>query len=143
MVVWQYMTAIQFQRTFGLPHPVATIFLFLLFEWRTVSPLHLPPHIFDERNVKLKATVFAVHAVLTYEWHPKLKILMDVPLKDIGDARAFILQEAISRMRAGKVNIKPGFDGEYGKIEIFVSFPKELLTSVRNESMHFVIFGNT
>jgi PHP family Zn ribbon phosphoesterase len=56
---------------------------------------------------------------------------MDVPLKDIGDAGSSILQEAVSRMRAGKVNIKPGFDGEYGKIEIFISFPKELLASVR------------
>jgi uncharacterized protein (TIGR00375 family) len=51
----------------------------------------------------------------------ELIILMDVPLKDIGDAGSPILQEAISRMRAGSLYIKPGFDGEYGKIKIFDS----------------------
>jgi uncharacterized protein (TIGR00375 family) len=59
----------------------------------------------------------------------ELKILMDLPLKDIGDAGSPILQAAVSRMRAGKVNIKPGFDGEYGKIEIFGSSPRELPAS--------------
>ena len=27
--------------------------------------------------------------------------------------------EGVLRVRKGKVNIKPGFDGEYGKISIF------------------------
>jgi len=54
-----------------------------------------------------------------------LKILTDVPLKDILDAGLPLLQEAISRMRSGNVYIKPGFDGEYGKIKIFGLSPKE------------------
>ena len=57
----------------------------------------------------------------------ELIILMDVPLKDIGDAGSPILQEAISRMRAGSLYIKPGFDGEYGKIKIFDSASRPLL----------------
>ena len=56
----------------------------------------------------------------------EFKILMDVSPEDIGDAGSPILREAISRMRAGNVRIKPGFDGEYGKIKIFGSFPKGL-----------------
>ncbi|MBM4135583.1 MAG: DNA helicase UvrD [Nitrospira sp.] len=46
-------------------------------------------------------------------------ILMDSPISDIASAGSTILSEAISRMRAGKVHIAPGFDGEYGKIKIF------------------------
>ncbi len=41
------------------------------------------------------------------------------PISDIESAGSTILSEAISRVRAGKVNIAPGFDGEYGKIKIF------------------------
>jgi uncharacterized protein (TIGR00375 family) len=46
-------------------------------------------------------------------------ILMDVPLDDIERAGTPLIREAISRMRAGNVNIAPGYDGEFGKVRIF------------------------
>lgn len=46
-------------------------------------------------------------------------ILMETPLDDIERAGTPLLREAISRMRSGRVNIIPGFDGEYGKVKIF------------------------
>ncbi len=49
----------------------------------------------------------------------ELGILIDIPLSDIEEAVSPYLREAIARMRAGKVNIAPGFDGEYGKVRIF------------------------
>jgi PHP family Zn ribbon phosphoesterase len=49
----------------------------------------------------------------------ELAILMDVPLCDIERAGSPLLREAIARMRAGRVRIAPGFDGEYGSIRIF------------------------
>ena len=49
----------------------------------------------------------------------EFRILMDTPLPDIEKAGSPLIREAISRMRAGKVHIIPGFDGEYGKIGIF------------------------
>lgn len=49
----------------------------------------------------------------------EFKILIDSPLSDIEDAVSPHLREAIARMRSGKVNIAPGFDGEYGKVRIF------------------------
>ncbi len=49
----------------------------------------------------------------------ELKILMDLPLEEIGRAGSPLLKEAISRMRAGNVHVAPGFDGEYGKITVF------------------------
>lgn len=49
----------------------------------------------------------------------ELKILLDVDLKEIEKESSYELKEAIDRVRNGKLNIRPGFDGEYGKIKIF------------------------
>jgi len=49
----------------------------------------------------------------------EFRILMDTPLEEIEKAGSELLMRAIERMRAGKVSIKPGYDGEYGKIRIF------------------------
>jgi uncharacterized protein (TIGR00375 family) len=49
----------------------------------------------------------------------EFSILMDVPLDDIERASTPLIREAVSRMRAGKVHIAPGYDGEFGKIRIF------------------------
>ena len=38
---------------------------------------------------------------------------------DIERAGSPLIRKAITRMRAGKVHITPGFDGEYGRIKIF------------------------
>lgn len=45
-------------------------------------------------------------------------VLMDCPVEDIAGAGSHRLAEAISDVRSGKVNISPGFDGEYGKIRL-------------------------
>jgi uncharacterized protein (TIGR00375 family) len=49
----------------------------------------------------------------------EFKILMESPLNEIAEAGSPLLSEAIGRMRSGNVHIAPGFDGEYGKIQIF------------------------
>jgi uncharacterized protein (TIGR00375 family) len=49
----------------------------------------------------------------------EFNILMDASLDDIERAGSPLISEAVSRMREGKVNIVPGFDGEFGKIKIF------------------------
>jgi uncharacterized protein (TIGR00375 family) len=49
----------------------------------------------------------------------EFRVLLDFPLDDIERAGSPLIREAISRMRAGKVHITPGFDGEYGRIKIF------------------------
>ncbi len=46
-------------------------------------------------------------------------ILLDIPLADIAQASSPLIAEAISRVRTGNVSIRPGFDGEYGIINIF------------------------
>ena len=64
---------------------------------------------------KVNAIYFAMLEQLGNEFG----ILMDVPLDRIEQAGTPLIREAISRMRAGKVNIAPGYDGEYGKVRIF------------------------
>lgn len=49
----------------------------------------------------------------------ELEILLTTPLKDIAAAGPPVVAEAIARMRAGRVHISPGHDGEYGRIRIF------------------------
>lgn len=52
-------------------------------------------------------------------------ILLDVPISQLKSAGFSTFAEAISRVRNGKVKISPGFDGEYGKIEIFSEVEKK------------------
>jgi uncharacterized protein (TIGR00375 family) len=49
----------------------------------------------------------------------ELKILLEVDLNGIKSQASPELSEAIGRMREGKVKIRPGYDGEYGKVKIF------------------------
>ena len=46
-------------------------------------------------------------------------ILREIPPEDIRKAGGEVLAEGIRQLRAGEVVRKPGFDGEYGKIELF------------------------
>ncbi len=60
-------------------------------------------------------------AVETYErmirnLGPELAILREVPVEDIRKAAGPLVAEGIRRLREGKVERTPGFDGEYGKI---------------------------
>jgi len=50
---------------------------------------------------------------------PELYTLLDRDVPDIDKAGVPMFAEAVQRMRAGRVKISPGFDGEYGKVEIF------------------------
>ncbi|MCG9967293.1 UvrD-helicase domain-containing protein [Pelotomaculum terephthalicicum JT] len=49
---------------------------------------------------------------------PELFILREAPLNDIELAAGPCIAEGIRRLRCGKVEIQPGFDGEYGRIKI-------------------------
>ncbi|MCM8801000.1 MAG: endonuclease Q family protein [Candidatus Omnitrophica bacterium] len=49
----------------------------------------------------------------------EFEILMKVSEEDLQKNLPYKIAEGILRMRQGKINIKPGFDGEYGIISIF------------------------
>lgn len=52
-------------------------------------------------------------------------ILREAPLDQIQKVAGSLIAEGIRRMREGKVNIAPGYDGEYGTIHIFSDEERE------------------
>jgi uncharacterized protein (TIGR00375 family) len=63
--------------------------------------------------------VRALYFPLLEQLGNEFKVLLHTPLDDIERAGTLLIREAIARMRAGRVHIAPGFDGEYGKVRIF------------------------
>jgi PHP family Zn ribbon phosphoesterase len=49
---------------------------------------------------------------------PELYILREAPAGDIEHTAGALIAEGIRRLRSGSVDIRPGCDGEYGKIKI-------------------------
>jgi uncharacterized protein (TIGR00375 family) len=64
---------------------------------------------------KVNELYFGMLEKLGNEFH----ILLNVPIEAIATAGSPLIAEGIARMRAGTVNIAPGYDGEYGRIRIF------------------------
>lgn len=56
----------------------------------------------------------------------ELGILMQKPIEEIRENTSPIIAEGISRVREGKLFIKPGFDGEYGEVRIFSEKEKKI-----------------
>jgi uncharacterized protein (TIGR00375 family) len=86
--------------------------------FRSIIPL---PELISEAlrvGVSSKA-VDNVYQLMLAALGSEFKILIDSPLSDIEESVSPHVREAIARMRSGKVNIAPGFDGEYGKVRIF------------------------
>jgi len=58
---------------------------------------------------------------------PELFVLRLAPLEDIERRAGVLVAEGIRRLRAGRVDIRPGYDGEYGKISIVAKEEAPLL----------------
>lgn len=54
-------------------------------------------------------------------------ILCDIPTETLKNSHIPLLDEAIVRMREGRVIFKPGYDGEFGKVSIFDPSEREIL----------------
>ncbi|MBF0569785.1 MAG: DNA helicase UvrD [Candidatus Omnitrophica bacterium] len=84
------------------------------------SLIPLEEVIAEARDVgKASKQVQAVYLDMLTRLGPELKILMDFPLKEIQAVGGDVLAEGIKRMRAGKVSIAAGYDGEFGTVKIF------------------------
>ena len=55
---------------------------------------------------------------LLRELGPEFSILREIPLDDIERAAGPCIAEGIRRLREGKVEVSPGYDGEYGQVRI-------------------------
>lgn len=56
---------------------------------------------------------------LLHRLGPELTILWSLPMEEIAHHAPAIIEEAIRRVRSGEVSIHAGFDGEFGKVELF------------------------
>lgn len=63
--------------------------------------------------------VNALYLDLLRKLGPELMILWEYPLDRIGRHAPEILVEAVRRVRKEEVSIQPGFDGEYGTVQLF------------------------
>ncbi len=59
---------------------------------------------------------------------PEFEILHSLGIEDIKQTGIPLLHEAIRRMRRGELDISPGYDGEYGKINIFKPGERKTIT---------------
>jgi len=56
---------------------------------------------------------------LLHDLGPEFYILREAPVEDIRHKAGALVAEGIRRIRAGEVIVHPGFDGEYGKVELW------------------------
>ena len=59
----------------------------------------------------------------------ELAILLDEPIESIEAASSPIIAEGVKRVRAGKLQIEPGYDGEYGTVHVFNDEDRQALRS--------------
>lgn len=88
-------------------------------ELRYASLIPLPEILGEILQVGSKSRKVRLHLVdLVRKFGSELDILQKVPESDLR-SQWDALGEAISRMRAGKVLLHGGYDGEYGKVHVF------------------------
>ncbi len=66
---------------------------------------------------------------------PELDILLHSTKDALADTGIMLLDEAVSRMRAGRVYRKPGYDGEYGRVTVFT--PEEIDRLIGQKNLFF------
>ena len=84
--------------------------------------LNVDPHTKSVENIYLK---------LLQQFNNEFHLLLNVPVEEISKLAGEKIALAISNMREGKVEIEPGYDGEYGKIKI------PLRTKIREQNSLF------
>jgi len=101
--------------------------------WRPYySLIPLPEIIGDAKGVGPNSkTVNTIFYNMLHKLGNEMFILLDAPLDAIQKASNSLIAEGIRRVRDGEVNIAAGYDGEYGKINIFT--PSERKTATMNQ----------
>lgn len=61
------------------------------------------------------------------KWGSEFFILRKLPLEEAGRALGPCFQEALARVREGRLHIAPGYDGEFGKVAVFAPGERDAL----------------
>lgn len=91
-----------------------------------IKLVELDKIIAEALNVKSRSSkkVKAEYDRMIKNFGSELSILMDLPLEKMAGKFLPLVAEGIKRVREGKLEIKPGFDGQYGEIKIFTTTEK-------------------
>ncbi len=102
------------------------------------KPEHAAPYISLVPLLEVVASVSGVSAAsqkaqaryeaLIHALGSELTILKELPIEDIERAAGKAVAEGIRRMRAGEVILSPGFDGEYGRVQLMNEDERRALT---------------
>ncbi len=65
------------------------------------------------------SAVASLHARVLSGFGSEYSFLLDAPVADIERSQGPLLAEAVRRMREGRVDPSPGYDGEFGRIRVF------------------------
>jgi len=69
---------------------------------------------------------------LIQKFGSEFNILLNVPISDLKQANLPEISEAISKLRKQEIYVEPGYDGEYGKINIFSKGEKRKISGQKN-----------
>jgi len=90
---------------------------------KTIPFKHLIPLeeiIADAKNIGVASkAVREEYKNLIKHFGSEFKILLEIDIEQIKGISSAEIAEGVKRVRQGKVHIEPGYDGEFGKIEIF------------------------
>ncbi len=89
--------------------------------------IELDKIIAEALNIKSRSSraVQVEYKRLVEHFENEFSVLLDVSLKDLKNISDARIVEGISRMRLGKLIIEPGFDGQYGQVNIFTNYEHE------------------
>ncbi|MCL1887539.1 MAG: UvrD-helicase domain-containing protein, partial [Kiritimatiellaeota bacterium] len=95
--------------------------------WRPFIPLpELLGELLDAAPTSLKNT--RCYDALLAQFGPEMEVLLDAPLDDIArHSKVPLLDEALRRMREGRVFRSGGYDGVYGEIRVFAKGERDAL----------------
>ncbi len=71
--------------------------------------------------------VVSAYARIVGAFGSEYGLLLDAPVEDIRRRHGALLAEAVTRMREGRIDARPGYDGEFGVIRVFGDDERERL----------------
>ncbi len=69
-------------------------------------------------KTRISTEVKKLYDYLVNHFGSEFRVLLEVPIEDLSKVHSRVA-EGISRAKEGKVKVEPGYDGVYGKVEIF------------------------